>query len=99
VTRGAASPQTARPHPHSRNDNFLDNVARNRLGKLKEWRKQRAAARGVENDVIVSNDVLHALARKNPRTLDALVAATDLGPWKTREYGEEMLAVLRGKKG
>jgi ribonuclease D len=97
--RGAASPQTARPHPHSRGDNFLDNVARNRLGKLKEWRKQRAEARGVENDVIISNDVLTALARKNPRTLDALIAATDLGPWKTREYGEEMLQVLRGKRG
>lgn len=99
VARGAASPQTARPHPHARGDNFLDNPARERLGKLKEWRKQRAEARGVENDVIVSNDVLFALARKNPRTLDALVAATDLGPWKTREYGEAMLAVLRGKKG
>jgi ribonuclease D len=98
VARGAASPQTARPHPHSRNDNFLDNTARNRLGKLKEWRKQRAEARGVENDVIVSNDVLHALARENPRTLDALVAETNLGPWKTREYGEEMLAVLHGKR-
>ena len=98
VARGAASPQTARPHPHSRNENFLDNAARNRLGKLKEWRKQRAEARGVENDVIVSNDVLHALARENPRTLDALVAETNLGPWKTREYGEEMLVVLHGKR-
>jgi ribonuclease D len=98
IARGAASPQAARPHPHSRNDNFLDNAARNRMGKLKEWRKQRAEARGVENDVIVSNDVLFAVARKNPRTLDALVAATNLGPWKTREYGEEMLAVLQGKR-
>jgi ribonuclease D len=99
VARGAAAPQTARPHPHSRNENFLDNAARNRLGKLKEWRKQRALARGVENDVIVSNEVLHNLARKNPRTLDALVAATDLGPWKTRAYGQELLEVLHGKRG
>jgi ribonuclease D len=99
VTRGAATPQTARPHPHSRSENFLDNAARNRLGKLKEWRKARALARGVENDVIVSNDVLNNLARKNPRTLDALVAATDLGPWKTRAYGEELLRVLCGKHG
>jgi len=98
VTRGVAAPQTARPHPHSRNDNFLDNAARNRLGKLKEWRKHRAEARGVENDVIVSNDVLNAVARKNPCTLDALVAATDLGLWKTHEYGEEMIAVLQGKQ-
>jgi ribonuclease D len=98
VARGFGSPQVAQPHPRSRGEEFLDNAARNRLGKLKEWRKQRAEARGVENDVIVSNDVLHELARKNPHTMEAIVAATGLGPWKTREYGEEMLAVLQGKK-
>lgn len=98
VAHGTATPQVASPHPHSRNNNFLDHAARNRLGKLKEWRKRRAEARGVENDVIVSNEVLHAIARQNPRTLDALVAATHLGPWKTREYGEEILSVLQGKR-
>lgn len=98
VARGVAAPQIAQPRPHSRNENFLDSAARNRMGKLKEWRKQRAGARGVENDVIVSNDVLHAVARKNPSTLEALRAATDLGPWKMREYGEEMLRVLHGKR-
>lgn len=98
VTRGSQSPQTSAPHPHARNELLLDDPARNRFGKLKEWRKARAAKRGVETDVIVSNDVLYAIARKNPRTLEALVEASGLGPWKTREYGEEMLGVLHGKR-
>ncbi|MBM3129681.1 MAG: ribonuclease D [Chloroflexi bacterium] len=98
VTRGVSAPQTAHPQPRARAEDFLDYAARNRLGKLKEWRKARALARGVENDVVVSNEVLHQLALKNPRTLDALVAATGLGPWKTRAYGGEMLEVLRGKR-
>jgi ribonuclease D len=98
VTRGIASPQTTTPHPRARNDALLDYAARNRLGKLKEWRKARAVQRGVETDVIVSNDVLYAVARKNPRTLEGLIGASGLGPWKAREYGEEMLAVLHGKK-
>ena len=68
------------------------------MGKLKEWRKARAAQRGVETDVIVSNDTLYAIARKNPKTLDALIEVSSLGPWKAREYGEELLAVLQGKK-
>ncbi len=97
VARGRAAPQTSALHPHSRGQPSLDNGARIRYGKLKEWRKKRAAARGVEPDVIVSNDVLFAAARKNPRTLDALVAVSDLGPWKARTYGEEILGVLRGK--
>ncbi|MDE3090985.1 MAG: HRDC domain-containing protein [Chloroflexota bacterium] len=95
--RGRAAPQTALPHPQSRSQPPLDNIARTRLGRLKEWRKQRAAARGVEPDVIVSNDVLFAAARKNPRTVEALVAASELGPWKAKTYGEEILQVLDGK--
>jgi len=97
TARGIAAPQHAQPRPHLRGQPPLDNSARTRLVQLKEWRKRRAATRGVEPDVIVSNDVLYAAARKNPRTLDALVTATGLGPWKTREYGEEMLGVLWGK--
>lgn len=96
IARGVAAPQTARPRPRARGENFLDPAARTRLDKLKAWRKQRAHARGVETDVIVSNEVLYAAARHHPRTLDALVAMTGLGPWKARTYGEEIVRVLRG---
>jgi superfamily II DNA helicase RecQ len=47
--------------------------------------------------VIVSNDVLAAIARKNPRTLEALIETSGLGPWKAHEYGEELLSVLHDK--
>ncbi len=97
IERGSAAPQTSPPRPNSRRQPFLQNSARGRLGRLKEWRKGRAAARGVDPDVIVSNDVLFTLAQRNPRTLQALASATGLGPWKTREYGEDMLTVLQGK--
>ena len=96
--RGRATPQAATPHPRNRREAPLDNAARVRLGRLKEWRKQVADARGVAPGVVVSNDVLFAAARKNPHTLEALVDASRLGPWKVKQYGEEMLAVLQGKK-
>jgi len=98
VKRGVAAPQTMFPASSNRDEVPLDNAARERLSKLKEWRKARAAKRGVETDVIVSNDVLQAIAKHNPRTLDALIQASDLTPWKAREYGEEMLRVLQGKR-
>lgn len=98
VARGLASPQASTPHPHTRGQLPLDPSARVRLSRLKEWRRRRAAARGVAPDVILSNDVLFAAARVNPRTLDALVAATNLSPWKAREYGEDLLAVLHDRR-
>ncbi len=97
VERGRAAPQAHPPRPRPR-EAPLDNAARNRLGRLKEWRKQRAARRGVAPDVVVSNDVLFAAARSNPKTLDELIQVTALGPWKTKTYGEDLLEVLRGKR-
>ncbi len=98
VARGMDEPQAKPPHPHQRGQPPLDQVARARLGRLKEWRKERAAARGVAPDVIVSNDVLFAAARDNPQTLEAFLAASGLMPWKARTYGEEILAVLNERK-
>lgn len=98
VARARAAPQDSPPRPRARGDSPLDNPARARLARLKEWRKKRAEARGVAPDVIVSNDVLFAAARYNPRTLEALVDASHLGPWKAREYGQEILSVLNKHK-
>ena len=97
VAQGRASPQLTQPKPQARADSPLDNHARDRMGKLKEWRKQAAIERGVESDVIVSNDVLITLARKNPRTLESLIAASGLGPHKSKLYAEQLLQVLHPK--
>ncbi|MCL4396131.1 MAG: ribonuclease D [Chloroflexi bacterium] len=97
VARGRASPQEHPPRPHARGGVPLDPAARTRLAHLKEWRKKRAAERQVEPDVIVSNDVLFAIARTNPHTLDALVASSHLSPWKTQEYAADLLAALHDR--
>ncbi len=94
IARGIAAAPRVPPRPRRREEELLDYAARARLDKLKAWRKQRAQARGVENDVIVSNEVLYRIARENPRTLEALAKVTHLGPWKLRTYGEEILRVL-----
>lgn len=95
IRTGLARPQAQLPR--ATHSDALDPRARARLGKLKEWRKARAEARGVATDVIISNDMLFALARQNPQTLDALLQS-EMGAWKIQTYGEEILAVLNGKK-
>jgi ribonuclease D len=90
---GAAPPQSP---PRSHNDNHRpDPQTTARYDRLRIWRTERAALRGVESDVVLTNDVLLAIARADPRTLDDLTALGLLGPWKLQEYGEEVLAALR----
>ncbi|HZQ37848.1 MAG TPA: HRDC domain-containing protein [Dehalococcoidia bacterium] len=66
-----------------------------RYDALRAWRNARAAQRKVEGDVIVANSVLRALAAAPPADRPALEASGLLGPWKLRNYGDEVLAVLR----
>jgi ribonuclease D len=79
-------------HPQHKRQN--SRPVRNRYERLRQWRNHLADTRGVEADIIVSNDVLHALARENPQTLSELREADLLGPWQLDTYGEALLEEL-----
>ncbi len=98
VERGVAAPQRQTPRLNNRNTSKIpDNATRERYARLKEWRRVRALERGVETDVIIPNEALMTVARKNPQTREALQQITALGAWKVQEYGEEILRVLNGE--
>lgn len=65
-----------------------------RYERLHLWRKERAHARGVESDVIMSRDALWELARRNPGCESDLVDIRGLGPWRRQTYGKDILRVL-----
>jgi ribonuclease D len=65
-----------------------------RFDALRAWRRDRAAARGVEPEVIVSNAALRALARAAPASAADVARIAQLGPWKRDAYADELLRVL-----
>ncbi len=75
----------------------IPNHIAERYNALINWRRQRAQARGVESDVIISKVALWQIARRNPHGLDDLGDIEGLGPWRRGEYGAELLGVLNGK--
>lgn len=70
-----------------------------RYNELYNWRKQTAAERGVESDVIISRDALWAIARRNPATLAELCDIRGLGPWRRKSYGRALVAIVNGRAG
>jgi ribonuclease D len=89
VERGLSAPPPRRPHFTPESDAVLE-----RYERLRQWRKNKAQARGVESDVIVPREALWEIARRAPRTLDELGAVEALGPWRRQTYGAEILQVL-----
>jgi ribonuclease D len=98
IERGCEHPQPRLPRPPRGISPLPDHASRERYARLKEWRKTRALARGVEPDVIASNDALVEVARQNPSSIEALAQITALGEWKAHAYGKEILQVLNGAK-
>jgi ribonuclease D len=89
ITDGLTAPL---PHYHSPNHRPDDDILA-RYETLRRWRNDLAAQRGVEPDVILSNDTLMDVARHNPRTLAAL--KTRLSQWQGETYGQALFSVLR----
>lgn len=65
-----------------------------RYEALRNWRTAKAAARGVDPDVVMTNDVLRTIANANPASMEDLQNLGILGDWRLREYGAEILQVL-----
>ena len=70
-----------------------------RYSALAGWRKETAAARGVESDVIISKAALWAIARRKPAATDELCGIRGLGPWRRKTYGDALVAVINGRAG
>ena len=70
-----------------------------RYERLHTWRKNRAQARGVESDVIVSRDALWEIAFTFPQNDKDLEKLGALGAWRRQTYGEEILRLLQNSGG
>lgn len=71
-----------------------DAVIVDRYAALQTWRKERAQARGVESDVIISKHALWEIAETAPQGLDEMRQIRGVGPWRLQAYGDEILGVL-----
>lgn len=66
-----------------------------RYQALRAWRKEVAAVREVDPDVVLSNHALKELAQRSPATPEALTQLAALDEWQRQIYGDDLLRVLR----
>lgn len=75
----------------------LDPGVVDRFERLFQWRKDRAVARGVESDVILSRETMWSIARDNPESMDDLARIAGIGPERLSLHGKEILGELNGE--
>jgi ATP-dependent DNA helicase RecQ len=65
------------------------------FSRLREWRRNVAAERGVPAYVIFHDSTLQAIAQEKPTSVAGLARIGGLGERKLIQYGEQILAVIR----
>jgi ribonuclease D len=102
IRRGMRQPLSWDQRPrqaHNNNHNGRPSAdCQGRYEALRTWRNAAAQARGVEPDIVLTNQTLWAVAQRRPRTRAELAGAELLAPWQVDEFGEELLAVLKRVK-
>lgn len=66
---------------------------------LKAWRREEASRRNLPPYVILHDRTIAALSAARPRSAEALLDVTGLGPAKVAQYGEALLQVLNQSGG
>lgn len=87
--QSASPPKYPTNHHHRPSDKILS-----RYEMLRQWRNNLAAKRGVEPDVIINNNDLMSIAKKNPKTMGTLAKLDVLGDWQRETYGQRLLQLL-----
>lgn len=94
IRRGQSRPLPELPEYEPRLDLRLEEPIRSRYHALRRWRTETANARGVDPDIVFSNEVLLKIAKEAPRQMEELKAIPAVGPWKAATYGQDILRIL-----
>ena len=94
VRRGERLPSPQRPAPVRRDEPALTKAGKKRYEVLRQWRTETAAARGVDPDIVFSNETLLQIAACRPLNVDALQEIPAVGAWKAQTYGSALFRLL-----
>ncbi|MGH2581426.1 MAG: ribonuclease D [Anaerolineales bacterium] len=93
VQRGLNSPPLRRPRRAAYDEAFVE-----RLDALRAWRKAVAKEMDVESDVVLPRDLMHDVARANPKSVGELEPLLVSVPWRMKNYGKQILGALKKTK-
>ena len=88
--------QMATPPTRPPTERLREPVA-TRFKKLRTWRKAKAEGRRVDSDVILSRDIVWEIAHAGPQNLNELRQLMKPMEWRFRNYGVEILELLKPK--
>lgn len=88
-----APPLRRPPRPPRPSDEILE-----RMDTLRLWRKETAAHLKVESDIVLPRETMEKIAYQGAATMQDLDVIMEHLPWRKKQYGEEILKVIKPKE-
>lgn len=85
--------KSARPIKYLQNER-MNRATRERVDRLKIFRKNAASRMKVESDIILPREVLYDLAVAPPKDWDAFIERMKLYPWRLDHFGKEIFTAI-----
>ena len=95
VARGKERPLPELPMPAPRPETLLNRRDQRIFQSLRQWRSATSEARGVDPDIVFSNDLLLQIVERKPGTVEDLSSIPAIGGWKAETYGPSILQLLK----
>lgn len=95
VARGKERPLPELPMSAPRPETLLNRHDLRIFQSLRQWRSATSEARGVDPDIVFSNDLLLQIVECKPSTIEDLSAIPAIGAWKAETYGPSILQLLK----
>jgi ribonuclease D len=95
VAEGCALPDDKLPRIYRPARPDRDPHKEERYKKLKQWRETKAQELGISAGILMNNNLLEIIAKVIPRDISELDGLPTMRNWQKREFGDELLAVLR----
>lgn len=65
------------------------------MQRLRKWRQEISLIRGVDSDFVLSKYILQVIVEDAPASLDDLASSNLLGDWKFKQYGKDVVQIVR----
>jgi ribonuclease D len=74
---------------------LISEAASNRIEALKIWRDKKAVKLNIDPGLLLNKALINSIGVKKPVTKEELEAISDMKNWQRREFGEEIIKLLR----
>ncbi|MDP3285485.1 MAG: HRDC domain-containing protein [Desulfobacterales bacterium] len=95
ISKALNIPENMLPVYPRKKASLISEAASKRIEALKVWRDKKAVKLNIDSGLLLNKALINSIGVKKPVMKEELEAISDMKNWQRREFGEEIIKILR----